>query len=354
MMKSIVINPTDHILIIAPHADDESIGVGGVLSLYGKQCDVWLLTDGSECGGLSGKEKDEIVNIRKREFESAMTLAEVNSFRMFNINDGTLSFHTHTLDCEWDKKYTKVFIPSQDENHNDHVAAFEIGFNMLRSNIIEKSVEVYCYEITRPMKEFNCYLDISNVVPQKDALINCHKSQVANIDYVQMSGALNRFRGIILNKEINSAEVYYKLNIEEFDVNGAGSNLFLKKELVKYKTFSEIFKNSLLLESKGIGVAKSLNKMGIHSIAIYGYGVLGRAFYKYLNDTGLDIKCIIDKSKIENVNVKVINSSEKIPSVDAIVVTSVFDFDEIKKHLLEQEECSNISILNLKNLILEE
>ena len=46
-IKKLEIRPTDKICILAPHADDESIGCGGLLALYGKQCDVVLLTDGA-------------------------------------------------------------------------------------------------------------------------------------------------------------------------------------------------------------------------------------------------------------------------------------------------------------------
>ena len=36
----------EKILVVAPHPDDESLGCGGLMSKYGKQCDVLLLTDG--------------------------------------------------------------------------------------------------------------------------------------------------------------------------------------------------------------------------------------------------------------------------------------------------------------------
>lgn len=64
-----VIDKEDKILIVAPHPDDESIGCGGLLALYGKQCDVRLLTDGRR--GKSEQRKNvsdnEIIATRKEE-----------------------------------------------------------------------------------------------------------------------------------------------------------------------------------------------------------------------------------------------------------------------------------------------
>ena len=69
----------DRILIVAPHPDDEAIGCGGILALYGDQCDVLILTDGSK-----GKSKlrpslckDELISMRKKETQDAMKLAGV-------------------------------------------------------------------------------------------------------------------------------------------------------------------------------------------------------------------------------------------------------------------------------------
>ena len=43
-----IIQSTDKILVVAPHPDDETIGLGGLLLLYGEQIDVLVLTDGSK------------------------------------------------------------------------------------------------------------------------------------------------------------------------------------------------------------------------------------------------------------------------------------------------------------------
>ena len=46
-MSPVFISREDRILIIAPHPDDEIIGVGGMLLSYTSQCDIIVLTDGA-------------------------------------------------------------------------------------------------------------------------------------------------------------------------------------------------------------------------------------------------------------------------------------------------------------------
>ena len=50
-MEFLEIKPNDKCLIIAPHADDESIGCGGILLKYLQNCEVVVLTDGGKGGG---------------------------------------------------------------------------------------------------------------------------------------------------------------------------------------------------------------------------------------------------------------------------------------------------------------
>ena len=69
----LVIKETEKILIVAPHPDDESIGTGGLLSLYSNQCDVIVMTDGRY--GNTEIPPDQMREIRKKEFCQAMKKA---------------------------------------------------------------------------------------------------------------------------------------------------------------------------------------------------------------------------------------------------------------------------------------
>ncbi len=186
------IKPTDRFLLLAPHADDETIGCGGFLLKYGAQCDVVLLTDGRY--GDADVKPEEMIDIRKREFEDVMTRCGVKSFRMLNVEDGRL------IDCFRDfstldfKGYDYVMMPHPMDFHNDHMAVSCLFKRLCRTQPFDGSV-VY-YEIWNTMAAPTHYIDISDVADEKRKRINLYKSQIKNIDYASRILGLNHYRGI--------------------------------------------------------------------------------------------------------------------------------------------------------------
>lgn len=351
-MNELQISDIDKILIIAPHADDESIGVGGLLSEYGSQCDVWLLTDGSNCGGLNNIKKDEIVRIRNSEFINVMKMAGVNNYKMFGLPDGALSFHLHDLDKESIEGFTKIFIPSPDEDHPDHKSAYIMSVNLIKG-VGRINADVYCYEITRPMREYNYYLDISSIQNRKRELIQCHITQVNNINYVEASLAMNHFRGLLLNKDVLFAEVFNKIEIGDTTNDEDKKNWIIQSELLKYKTFTDILSRFLIKETSGCGIAKYLKDSRISCVAVYGYGILGKCLYDYLLINDIEVKCVIDEIAVDN-NINIIRSNEGLPAVDAVIVTAIFTYDDIKEKIMKNKGYrENIPVLNLQELSLD-
>ena len=84
MFSSLRFSEKDKILIVAPHPDDETIGCGGILTLYGSQCDVVLLTDGRlgkpENSDLT---EEQTATVRHKEFVSVMEYFHVNNYLKF-------------------------------------------------------------------------------------------------------------------------------------------------------------------------------------------------------------------------------------------------------------------------------
>ena len=92
MLMKLAIDRDDRILVVAPHPDDETLGCGGLLALYGTQCDVLVMTDGRY--GRSPERKtipdEEMISIRYGEIEKALAIAKVNRLYKLDIEDGHL------------------------------------------------------------------------------------------------------------------------------------------------------------------------------------------------------------------------------------------------------------------------
>lgn len=188
-MQELKITPHDKILILAPHADDDSIGCGGILSKYATQTDVILLTDGRYGGSSS---PDEIAAIRAQEFTSAMQTAKVHSFKILSIKDRELKNNFTTFKTIDFSNYTYIFIPHRYEQQCDHKMVYPF---LMRMNI-KKSTIVAGYEVWTPISEPNYFLNIDDCYQNKHYLISCYQSQIKHNDYADCIEGLNRYRGL--------------------------------------------------------------------------------------------------------------------------------------------------------------
>lgn len=184
----------DRILIVAPHPDDETIGCGGVLALYGPQCDVLLLTDGrlgKHAGGNQAAE--EIIAIRKAEFETVMSFFGVRYYKELNICDSQLKSNDKAVFFYNLREYDYIFVPNRNERHPDHKAAYKILKKMHR---LQKAKAGFLeYEVWSPIISANQFLDISEVMDYKLSGLLKYESQIAELDYVALAKGLNTYRG---------------------------------------------------------------------------------------------------------------------------------------------------------------
>lgn len=192
------IKSEERILVVAPHPDDESIGCGGLISLYHNQVDVLLVTDGYN-PELGNKEQSEI---RQREFQNAMALAQVHDYMMLHIPEHHI-MEQHRKFQEIDfNVYSHVFVPNRYENHQDHVAVYKVI-----KNVINRKTKLYEYEVWTTIRKPNIIVDIGAVLKEKKSMIECHSSQISDLDYVSMISGLNAYRG--RTHAFEYAEAYY-------------------------------------------------------------------------------------------------------------------------------------------------
>lgn len=196
-VKKWEINPEDKICILAPHADDETIGCGGLLAKYGKQCDVILLTDGAFHG------TEETQKNRENEFSKAMNFLNVNNFSFMRAQDTRL-IEAYDLFAKLDfDKYNFVVMPHPFDAHKDHVVP-QAFFKKLKKEKSLKAKAVY-YEVWGTMNEPTHFIDISDVSEIKSKAVKIYASQ-SNIDYAGRILGLNHYRGMRHN--VKYAEAY--------------------------------------------------------------------------------------------------------------------------------------------------
>lgn len=90
-------------------------------------------------------------------------------------------------------------------------------------------------------------------------------------------------------------------------------------------------------------VKEQLKNNNIKSIAIYGYGKLGKHLLKYCREKAVDVKYIIDSAKTGTADgIPIINPDDiiGIDKADAVIVTPIQDFEDIKKML--ESKCSKV------------
>lgn len=203
-IESLFISKSDKILIIAPHPDDESIGCGGLLLKYAEQCDVVVLTDGRH-GGLEGQNKEDVINIRKTEFEEVMSDVGVKNYRFLNIEDGKLDENFEkfsTLDVDL---YDTIICPASNENNPDHACVYKFLLKLI------PQVRILTYEVWSTLPNPTHYIDISDVIDKKTKLIQRYESQISQVDYISKIIGLNCYRGMQVYPAIQYAEVYQEM-----------------------------------------------------------------------------------------------------------------------------------------------
>lgn len=203
--KNLSINTQARILIVAPHPDDESIGCGGVMLKYGRQCELLLLTDGRR-GHAPGVPIDEeqLVQQRAEELRCAAAIAGIKQVHMLGIPDGTLRQNEDRVSTFDITPYDCLFVPNHLERHPDHAPVLKIIQKMCRKQ--HASAQIYEYEVWSPIPCPTDALDLTNLMDRKLEMVRQYQSQTRLMNYEAMTEALNRYRGV--GQKTTYAETY--------------------------------------------------------------------------------------------------------------------------------------------------
>lgn len=189
-------------LIIAPHADDESLGCGGVISLlhkYGQTVYIMLLSDGTMSHPNSKQyPAEKLRDLREQELIDACSVLDVPKENIIfcrypdrnvpSIGDvrfeNTVSSISKMLNII---KPQSIFVPWRRDPHPDHKAAFQLVNSAETANAKIYEYPIWLEELGTPGDEPNqeesmpFRLDISSVLSQKQKAISKHRSQITRM-----------------------------------------------------------------------------------------------------------------------------------------------------------------------------
>ena len=163
---------------------------------------------------------------------------------------------------------------------------------------------------------------------------------IADFDMQGISSE-SQYRKILLEEVLSIPRKYY--HEEALDKMGDIESLCLEnfKRSLLYKCMNQF----LVLKQKGIDISNFFSDRGIYTIAIYGVHYLGQRLRDELEESKVKVKYAIDKkTEVEDWQIPIFHPDENLPEVDAIIITPVFDFLEIKQKLSVKMECPIISI----------
>lgn len=91
--------------------------------------------------------------------------------------------------------------------------------------------------------------------------------------------------------------------------------------------------------------AQYITRLGYRKIAIYGMAIMGERLLDELRDTDVEVVYAIDRN-VNNIYsyLDVVSPDDELKEVDAIIVTSIAFFDEIKKDLSSKINCPIIAL----------
>lgn len=224
-----------HVVVLAPHIDDEVIGCGGTLYKHvvsGTGVTVVYLTDGRRGNRdlytrkLSRRElvqgEDALALTRKSEAVRAAGIIGIKDQVFLNYPDGTLEATPGVVrdvrQLLLDIRPEIIYLPSLLDSHSDHWAANLILYAAFQGSAFFENWRPVCrgFEIWTPLP-VNRLVDISDAVEIKKHALEVFESQTRHLNYVRAISSLNAYRSIHCQKGEGYAEAFYETSSTEYN-----------------------------------------------------------------------------------------------------------------------------------------
>ena len=209
--------PSGPWLVFAPHADDETFGMGGSLLKAKKEnveTHLVVLTDGA-----FGGEREDLVKVREEEVNRAAQLLGIKSLHCWSEPDRGLD-HNESLvgkitDTIRSLAPAAVFFPGPFEIHPDHRAtAFLVwsALQQLRENGVSPEAIAYEIGVQNPV---NLLIDVTDQYAEKKEAMAIYASQNNENNYEELVLALDKGRTFSLPAQVEFAEGFFRFQSKD-------------------------------------------------------------------------------------------------------------------------------------------
>lgn len=122
------------------------------------------------------------------------------------------------------------------------------------------------------------------------------------------------------------------------------------KQEGRLRSIIQLYDNWMMVKKNSEGIAEYLSSKGIHNVAIYGMDYRGVRLFHELQGTCVNVKYGIDRNlKARIMGLDVCRPDEmKKEEIDAVIITALFSFEEIRKNL---EDKGFTQIIGLDDII---
>ena len=108
----------------------------------------------------------------------------------------------------------------------------------------------------------------------------------------------------------------------------------------------------MMARQKNRTVGDYLKNNSINTVAIYGMKELGEILLHELETSGVKVEYLIDKSADSIfADIKIVKPNDNLEEVDAVIVTAIHYYNDIKNDLSKKLACPILSLEDIVNII---
>lgn len=113
----------------------------------------------------------------------------------------------------------------------------------------------------------------------------------------------------------------------------------------KMQLYFSLLNQWLILKIDGVSLEKYFIDNNIKTIAIYGFGEIGKRFYEDIKKSSINVQYVVDQSAdtIKD-EIPLLKKTDVLEKVDALIVTATYYFDEIEGEMSQKIDFPVISL----------